>query len=269
MQLTELIRRILPGKLTMTLAVWSIKMAAKNRFTLKCYLALLYGKKPLNVGLTKSQCYYDYGRHRIFAPKIDAGIFVEIFQDNVYDKVWSPQPGDTVIDVGAYVGMFSVKASEAVGYTGQVIAVEPCPQTFRLLKENTAGCLNVRIMKVAIMNQTGISKLYYSQSAAANSLIVQSGKYVEVETITLDQLAKRLKLSKVDFIKIDAEGAGLEILQGAIETLTKGTRLAIAAYHDAKDGKREIDVVTKFLKDVGYQIIYQRGLRSYVYAEKQ
>lgn len=253
----------------MVLAVWSIKMAASSRFTLKWYLTLLYGKQPPNVGLTKSQCYYDYKGHRIFAPKIDAGIFVEIFQDNVYEKVWQPQSGDTVIDIGAYVGMFTVKASEMVGDTGEIIAIEPCPESFRILKENCARCRNVRLIKVAIMNRMGIDKLYYSRSGAANSLVTQWGKYVEVETMTLDQLVKRLKLSRVDFIKIDAEGAGLEILQGATETLEKGTRLVIAAYHDAKDGKREIDGVVKFLKDIGYQITYQKGLRSYVYAQKQ
>lgn len=269
MRLSELIRAILPSKLTMMLAVWSISLAATNWFTLKCYLTLFYGKVPLKLGLTKTQCYFDYKGHRIFAPKSDAGIFVEIFQDNVYEQVWQPQLGDTVIDIGAYVGMFTVKASEAVGNTGQVIAVEPCPETFRMLKDNCAECRNVRLVKVAIMNQVGLSRLYYLKSAAANSLVAQRGKYVEVETITLDRLVKRLNLNKVDFIKIDAEGAGLDILEGATETLRKGTRLVIAAYHDAKDGKREIDVVVKFLKDAGYQITYQKGLRSYVYAEQQ
>lgn len=268
MTLPELIRMILPARLTMLLAVWSINLAAHSWTTLKWYLTLLYGKPPLKIGLTKTHCYFDYKGHRIFAPKIDAGIFIEIFQDNVYEQVWQPKVGDTVIDIGAYVGMFTVKASEAVGDTGQVIAVEPCPETFRILKENCAGCRNVRLVKVAIMSQVGIGKLYYLKSAAANSLVTQGGKYVEVETMTLDRLVERLKLNKVDFIKIDAEGAGLEILQGGIETLKKGTHIAIAAYHDARDGKREIDVVTKFLKEIGYQITYQKGLRSYVYAEK-
>lgn len=268
MTLIDIIRIFVPSKLRITLGVWSINLASHYWVTLKAYLTILHGKPPINMGLTKTQCYYDYRGHRIFAPKNAAGVFLEIFQDCTYEQVWQPQPGDTVIDVGAYVGMFTVKASDAVGQSGRVIGIEPCPETFKTLRQNSKHCHNVRLVKKAIMSQTGRGKLYYSKSAAANSMVTQWGKYVEVDTITLDELVKSLGLGKVDFIKMDAEGAELDVLKGATGTLKRGTRLVIAAYHTTEDGKREINAVANYLKSVGYKVIYKKGLRSYIHAEK-
>lgn len=269
MALADIIRMVIPSRLRIAVGIWAINLASHREIILRVFLTVLYGKTPGKIGLTKTHSYYDYKGHRILAEKHDAGVFLEIFQAEVYEQIWHPHLGDVVIDIGAYVGMFTVKASEAVGCAGQVIAIEPCPESFRLLKTNTDGYLNVRLIKAAIMNEIGMGKLYYSKAKAANSLIKQSNKYIEVETMTLDWLLKSLQLSRVDFIKIDAEGAELEVLKGATETLAKGTRLVIAAYHTAKDGKREIGEVAKYLQDIGYKIIYKKGLRSYINAEKE
>ena len=118
------------------------------------------------------------------------------------------------------------------------------------------------------MATKGVGKLYYSKSAAANSLVIKWQRYIEVRTITLDDLAEELKLDKIDLIKVDAEGAELDVLKGAQKVLAKGTRLVIAAYHTAPNGEAEIVQVVETLRKANYDGVCNVGLRSYVYAEK-
>ena len=268
MALVDVIRMVIPHKLRISVGVWAINMASHNWSLLKLYLSILHGKHPKNMGLIGNHCYYDYDGRRILAPKNAAGVFMEIFQDEVYEQVWELKPGDVVLDIGAYVGMFTVKASKAVGEQGRVIAIEPSPENYVSLLGNCRGLNNVTLVQKAIMAKTGIGKLYYSKSAAANSLVVKWKKYIEVETITLDDLVAMLELDRIDLIKIDAEGAEIDVLKGAQKVLARGTRLVIAAYHTAPNGEAEIFQVVETLRKVNYDGICNVGLRSYVYAEK-
>lgn len=268
MALVDVIRKVVPHRLGITVGVWAINQASRNWLTLKWYLTILHGKPPDNMGMDNGYCYYDYGDRRILAPYNAAGVFLEIFQDEVYERVWKLEPGQTVLDIGAYVGMFAVKASRLVGAEGQVIAIEPSPENYGFLAWNCKGLDNVVLIKKAIMATTGVGMLYYSKSAAANSLVTQWKRYIEVRTITLDELVEELGLDKVDIIKVDAEGAELDVLKGATNVLAKGTRLVIAAYHTAPNGKAEIAQVATALREANYRVIQIRGLRSYLYAEK-
>jgi len=268
MALVDVIRKVIPHKARITVGVWAINLVSHNWPLLKAYLTMLRGKPPENMGLIENYCYCDYDGRRIFAPKNAAGVFMEIFQDEVYEQVWKLNPGDVVLDIGAYVGMFTVKASRIVGEHGKVVAIEPSPENHAMLVGNCRGLDNTILVKKAVMVRGGVGKLYYSKSAAANSLVVRWKEYVKVETITLDDLMSELGLEKVDFIKVDAEGAELDVLKGAKRTLEKGTRLAIAAYHTAPNGEAEIGQVVEALHGVGYRVQSIKGLRSYIYAEK-
>ena len=268
MTVATLARKVLPPRARITAGVWVINMASCNWPLLRMYLSILHGRAPQNMGLTEEHCYYDYEGRRIMAPKNAAGVFMEIFQEEVYEQVWRPREGDTIIDIGAYVGMFTVKAASLVGATGKVIAIEPSPENYDLLARNCEDLHNVTLVKKAIMATNGMGRLYYSKSAAANSLVTRWKEYVEVQTITLDDLVEELGLDKVDIIKVDAEGAEIDVLKGARKVLAKGTRLVIAAYHTAPNGKAEIAQVVTALHAADYRATRVRGLRSYIYAEK-
>ena len=268
MTLVDIIRRIVPRSLGIVVGVWAINQASRHWLLLKLYLTILHGTPPANMGLDNGYCYYDYGERRVIAPYNAAGVFLEVFQDEVYEQMWRPQYGDTVLDVGAYVGMFTVKAADLVGTAGKVIAIEPSPQNFDLLGRNCEGLGNVGLFKGAIMATSGVGRLYYSKSPAANSLVTRGHGYVEVETITLDELAALFQLDKIDFIKLDAEGAELEVLKGGLGVLEKGVRLSIAAYHTTAEGRQQIGELRAFLRLADYTIRESKGLRSYIYAEK-
>lgn len=266
--LEDIIRKVVPHRIRTTVGVWAINQFSHSWPLLKAYMTILRGKPPENMGLTKRYCYYDYNGRRILAPRNATGVFMEVFLDEVYEQIWKPEPGDIVLDIGAYVGMFTVKAALAVGVGGRVVAVEPNSESYGMLIGNCRGLNNVKLVRKAVMARNGIGRLYYSKAAGADNLIAHQGNYVDVETITLDRLASELQLPHIGFIKLDTVGAELDVLKGGIETLKRGTRLAIAVFHTTPDGRRSLEQVIALLNREGYVVRQSRGLRSYLYAEK-
>ncbi|WP_269523680.1 FkbM family methyltransferase [Coraliomargarita parva] len=127
------------------------------------------------------------------------------------------KPGDTVLDVGANIGLHTLKLSRAVGEEGRVLAFEPDPANVRLLRKNLElnRCTNVEVFPFALGATAGLAKLYLCrenkgwQSFANLSDSTQS---IEVEVKRIDEvLPKGLKPA---FMKMDVEGAEPLVLEG-------------------------------------------------------
>jgi len=140
------------------------------------------------------------------------------------------RPGDTFIDIGANLGLFTIRAADAVGPTGRVHAFEPCAKTFEWLRENIAlnGWGQVQLHPVALSDRAGTAELTTATEgkAAYNSL---AKPYVggdlgtqQVVTTTLDSFSNENRLiGNVAFIKIDVEGWESKVLAGATQTLSR------------------------------------------------
>ena len=125
------------------------------------------------------------------------------------------KPGDCVLDLGAYAGLTSILFSRHAGARGLVIAVEPDQQNVASLRKNIAihravGGGDVRLIEGAVWSESG--ELEFSSEGNMGSsavTIVGSGRGVsrKVSTLTLEDLANKFELSRVDFIKCDIEGA--------------------------------------------------------------
>ena len=154
-----------------------------------------------------------------------------------YPRVYEPEkfsfirkhcrPGMTAVDIGAHIGLFSVFMSKLVGQSGRVLSFEPTPLTRRVLTETVRlnHCeANVEIHCEAVSRATGTATFFDTGAplSNANSLVgtVAASTGLEVPTISLDDLCRDQKL-RVGFLKIDAEGGELEILEGARETLRR------------------------------------------------
>jgi len=134
-------------------------------------------------------------------------------------------PGKTMIDVGASYGIFTLASAHLVGSQGTVLAFEPAQATFRVLERNLAinHSPKVNAMRMALSDKPGKMRLYHDADPSRNSL-AQAGAsqdYEEVEVRTLDSVVQDLGLSRIDFIKIDAEGADELVCRGASEILKK------------------------------------------------
>lgn len=175
-----------------------------------------------------------------------------------YDKYFSINKGDVVIDIGAHVGFFSVYASKKVGKTGMVISIEPSEQNLRFLKKNIEvnNLKNITVIESSVWNKTGIRTLYSMGEGWENPTLVPNKNYkdfdmIDVKVIKLDDLISNL--SKVDFIKMDIEGAELEALKGADEMLKEfHPYLAIASYHQ-RNGNPTYKVLPALLAKYGYK----------------
>jgi FkbM family methyltransferase len=155
--------------------------------------------------------------------------------------------GDTVIDVGAGWGDFSVIAARMVGRRGLVVAVEPSRASFALLRRNIRanGLQNVIAIRASLAGSSG-----YPKSALKEALVHPPLPDTEAlgpaPNVTLDDLIEILQLPRVDFLKIDIEGSESEALREP-RMLDKVRSLSVELHGTEITGK-----VQRILSDAGF-----------------
>jgi FkbM family methyltransferase len=149
----------------------------------------------------------------------------------------------SIIDVGAYVGDSSLILSK---YTNKkVYAFEPFPEAFRELVENVSLNKSYKIepVKLGISDICGLRKLYFAKvknlSISTNDpeRSLSKGEYdsIEIQTITIDKFVQENNIT-VGLIKIDAEGAERDVLEGARKTILRDKPIMLVSiYHNIDD----------------------------------
>ena len=146
--------------------------------------------------------------------------------------------GMTVLDIGAHHGFYTILAAKKVGSTGNVLAFEPSPREREKLLVHLR--LNrtrnkVSVCAVALGRETAEATLYVvaGRDTGCNSLrppaVTEPTRTVEVPVTSIDTFLVQQNVTEVNFIKIDAEGAELGILEGAEELLGRRPRPVILA----------------------------------------
>lgn len=133
--------------------------------------------------------------------------------------------GGVAIDVGACFGIYSLALSELVGPAGQVIAIEPDPELFALLRQNVvANALqNVTLVQRYAGRKTADGFLLRNRTNVGNNRIVDAGTAgaTAVSGVRIDELTEALPPGSVRFVKIDVEGYEAEVLAGMTRTLER------------------------------------------------
>jgi FkbM family methyltransferase len=140
--------------------------------------------------------------------------------------------GGTFVDLGAHIGYYSLKAARAVGPKGQVIAIEPNPETVRQLRDNiqASGAKVIAVEPVACSDSEAELELFAAprantgQTSLSRANAQQSGAVHAVYRVRarpLDAIIQEAGVSRVDVVKIDVEGAELLVLKGAKQTLAR------------------------------------------------
>ena len=132
-------------------------------------------------------------------------------------------PGNTVLDIGAYLGTHTVAFSQLVGETGKVISFEPQTDIFTLLEKTITenNIINIELHNKAVYNT--IKKIQFSNTNNGKASITHIRPRLpnpvkkEIQTITIDSL----NLERCDFMKIDVEMCEWVVLEGSEETITK------------------------------------------------
>jgi FkbM family methyltransferase len=144
------------------------------------------------------------------------------------------KPGDTAFDVGANIGLFSVVLAQAVDSSGAVVAFEPVPANASRAEANVTlnGLGNVRVVVTAVGAEDGVVQLNMAEDPAYPSIqcVAENhgnGRCMRVPIARLDTVWRQMGSPSVKCVKIDVEGAELEVLQGATELLVSCRPLLI------------------------------------------
>jgi FkbM family methyltransferase len=170
-------------------------------------------------------------------------------------EAWSPlrvRKGEVFLDVGAHIGKYSLFVAKTVR-DSLVVSVEPQPVNYQALKKGVElnGLHNVIPVNVAAWKEKCPKELFIGKKTSGHTVkpdrkkpVHHSGVSVVVEAEPLDSVLQKLNIAKVDWIKIDVEGAELEALHGLKKTLKNHPTLII-------ESSRHREVM-KFLRQFGY-----------------
>jgi FkbM family methyltransferase len=172
---------------------------------------------------------------------------------------YGPHAGDITLDCGANIGV-TVREELAAG-AKTVIAIEPAPENLECLRRNypkeiAAG--QVVLVPNGVWDKEDFLTLRVDpKNSAADSFVLQREGAVELEKVpltTIDKLVTDLKLERVDYIKLDIEGAEPKALEGAKETLAKyKPRISVASFHQPDHPKLIPEIVRSSRPDYQMQ----------------
>lgn len=147
-------------------------------------------------------------------------------------------PGATVVDVGGSYGLYAVATGRAVGTAGHVWTYEPSPYSAHFLDRSLAdnGIAHVTLTQAAVSDRAGEGALRIGDVMEGNSLEGPDdagGQRLAVPLVTLDDEAARHGWRDVALLKIDVEGHGLAVLDGASALLHRDSPLVLFEVKDA------------------------------------
>ncbi len=200
----------------------------------------------------KHKGYWYYGRNR------------EQFEIDAFYRLI--QKGDKVLEVGTHIGYVTQVFEEIVGEAGQLVVIEPTPESNYYLKKNVYQTTKV-ICKAAsnycgegsffTMNTGGFTNsldkefLISFESKQSQKNISSQVKVLKVEVDTLDNICKEQDFYPT-FLKIDVEGAELEVLEGATNILKSINALMVEITFHKKE-------IFQLLEKYGFQECYENS----------
>jgi len=162
---------------------------------------------------------------------------------------------DIVVVVGAHIGVFSIYAATKATQ-GKVYAYEPIPENFRLLKSNIKlnNLNNIVPFSLGVFNRKGRKKIYLTDSPATSSLFGQGGKVYLVKVVGLKDVFEDNGLKKINFLKIDCEGAEYDILFNTPKKyLDKIDKIALE-YHEGEFTKYGCRDLETFFRNHNFKV---------------
>jgi FkbM family methyltransferase len=169
--------------------------------------------------------------------------------------------GDTVLDIGANIGLMTLQFVDLVGPGGSVHSFEPNPDVLTLLAAavNRKGANNVTLNEVALGDKPGVLNLSAPQANVGAGSIVRGSDWVHaqiypVQVMRLDDYVSQQGIDAVDIIKIDVEGAEATVFEGARNLLQNNPPRAIL-FEDNEREENKISPAMGKLIDFGYGFI--------------
>lgn len=205
-----------------------------------------WGKRKINgietiVVDLQEQYGFDFALDRDYKTVADgAWLLCDFLHDQYSFKKTHVREKDVIIDAGAYLGESALFFAHQLRGQCTVHSFEISPPNYQTLLDNLAinGLKNIHPNRLALSDKSG-EQFVFTHDRGKSSVDRKVGGTSDmctVETVTLDDYVARHTLERVDFIKMDIEGAEMATLRGAVQTIKQfKPRLAISIYHLPED----------------------------------
>lgn len=186
----------------------------------------------------------------------DRMIMKEIFLQEIYNKYnIEVTAADTVIDIGANIGAFSLYASQKAS-RGIVYCFEPFPDNYQLLKEQLRinHIQNVQAFNLGVSNKAGQQDLYLSGiNTGGHSLqFEQAAGKVTIQTTTLEQFCQDHQIHHIDFLKLDCEGSEFDIIKHNPDILHRISKIVMECHPYPSES---VEGMKQLLESYGFTVI--------------
>jgi FkbM family methyltransferase len=185
---------------------------------------------------------------------IDYESFVIINESEDFMFMWlKPEKGEVLVDIGAHIGKYTLTTAKIVGDEGIVIAIEPNLENYQILQKNIEinNIKNVIALNLVAWDKDCILKLFTGHLAGHHSTKINWKLGAnKVKARAMDNVLRENGIKKVDWIKIDVEGAEWEVLCGLRETIDEKRPRIIAEV-----SYENIDRIKEFMEERGYGLI--------------
>lgn len=167
------------------------------------------------------------------------------------------RPGDVVFDLGANIGTTALLFSRAVGEGGRVFAFEPVFHHALRLTLEANGADNVQVVPQAVSDSVGEGVFSLTDLGIDSRLTARtdSSGGQRIPLVTLDAFVENEGIDRVDFIKMDIEGAEEMAIRGARRLVERcRPKWTIASYHTDPGGEKQHPKLVRLLRAMGYQV---------------
>lgn len=205
----------------------------------------------------------DNAQFKVRVNTSDALMIWEIWKAKVYDDARIPiRAGDIVVDFGAHIGAFAVRAAR-LAQGGHVYSYEASSKNFDLLAENCQinNLRNVYIENSAVSNQSGMMPFYTpSENGILGSLLQNTSSFMEtVQTTTFSNIIAKHAITQIDFLKVDVEGAEFDILFANPDETLAITRKIVIEFHEFKGDNRSHRDLVNLLSSHGFTVTVEKA----------
>ena len=210
------------------------------------------------------------------------GSYSDIFGERVYGQLpqFVAQPGQVIVDAGAHVGFYSLWQGARVGSTGRIYAFEPNPVVHALLVKNVGqnGLPWVKCIPRALFaqEQTLVMRVRPRGSSSTRVLYSEPGRDVqtiEVQGTTLDAFVAHNRVTHIDILKLDVEGAEVDVVRGGLQRALSITDKIVMESHAVRStrvrGRRTWEPVRDILVPLGFRMSLHDRARRIVYFERE
>jgi FkbM family methyltransferase len=189
---------------------------------------------------------------------MDRTVVKEVFMEEIYDKHRiKVEKGDTVLDIGAHIGVFGVYAA-AISKTGIVYSFEPFIDNFKMLEAHKEinNCFNLKSFNDGVGDKKGKQTLFLSpdNNTGGHSLVLKthSENKVEITTVSQSEFCEEEKINKIDFLKLDGEGVEFNILEKNEAILKRVNKIIMECQPFAEN---TVDKMIKLLDHNNFSVI--------------